>query len=135
MVLEWFTEAQEVINLICNITWCKSYKMSCIFRGSIILSEYRHSYLAWCLEGDGSVMTQKMCSIYCFDSGCHEASHKNGSFKTTSWGEKKKVKYQECLCLALDLRCVELSIPVHHIHVFLRSFFKGGLYKTKFSSM
>lgn len=48
---------------------------------------------------------------------------------------KKKVKYQECLCLALDLRCVELSIPVHHIYVFLRSFFKGGLYKTKFSSM
>lgn len=48
---------------------------------------------------------------------------------------KKKVKYQECLCLALDLGCAEVSVPVSHIHVFLKSYFKEGLYKIKFSSL
>lgn len=47
----------------------------------------------------------------------------------------KKVKYQECLCLALDLGRVEVSFTVSHIHVFLKSYFKEGLYKIKFSSL
>lgn len=76
-------------------------------------------------------MTQKMCCIYCFDSGCHEASHKNGSFKTTTL---KKVKYQECLCLALDLGCAEVSIPAPHIHVFTASHFREDLRRTEISS-
>lgn len=58
-------------------------------------------------------MTQKMCCVYCLDSGCHEASHKNGSFKTTL----EEFKYQECLCLGLDLGRPEVSVPAPRIHV------------------
>lgn len=43
----------------------------------------------------------------------------------------KKVKYQELLCLALDLGCAELSIPALRICVFIECYFKSRLTQTK----
>lgn len=48
--------------------------------------------------------------------------------------KEKKVKYQECLCLALDLGCAEVSIPTPHINVFTESHFKEDLHKPEISS-
>lgn len=45
---------------------------------------------------------------------------------------KKKVKYQECLCLALGLG--EVSIPAPCIHVFGNCHFKKDLHKPEITS-